>query len=206
MIVTRIEQYKKGRYKIYIDDHYEFVLYSGELRRFKLQENEEMSEEVYREITEEILVKRVRLRAMNLLMKHGFTEKKLRDKLAEGEYSRELIDNAIEYVSSFGYIDDNEFARDYIVSHRDDKSIGRIKNDLLNKGVSKEIINSALNKVYEEDGPIDEIPLIQKLLRKRGFDAQNAGYEEKNKTYAFLMNKGFSAESIRRVINCDYLT
>lgn len=206
MIITGIEQFKKGRYRIYIDERFAFVLYSGEIRKLGLRENEEISEDTYREITEEILVKRVRLRAMNLLMKHAFTEKNLRTKLEDGEYSQELIDNAIEYVSSFGYLDDYAFAKDYIVSHRDDKSIGRIRNDLLNKGISRDIINSAFEAVCEQDGAIDETALIRRILDKRRFDANTASFEEKNKTYAFLMGKGFSSEAINRVIHCDYLT
>jgi len=37
MVVTAIEEYTKGKFKIYLDEEFAFVLYKGELRRFKME-------------------------------------------------------------------------------------------------------------------------------------------------------------------------
>ena len=67
MTVTRIEELSRSRCKIYLEDSFAFVLYKGELRLFGVREQEELSEESYREIMQEVLPKRATLRCMNLL-------------------------------------------------------------------------------------------------------------------------------------------
>ena len=67
MTVTRIEELSRSRCKIYLEDSFAFVLYKGELRLYGVREQEELSEESYREIMQEVLPKRATLRCMNLL-------------------------------------------------------------------------------------------------------------------------------------------
>ena len=73
MKVTEIEAVSKSRAKVYIDDKFAFVLYKGELRSFQIREGEEVSEEDYRNILEEVLPKRAKRRAMNLLKSREYT-------------------------------------------------------------------------------------------------------------------------------------
>ena len=53
MTVTRIEELSRSRCKIYLEDSFAFVLYKGELRLYGVREQEELSEESYREIMQE---------------------------------------------------------------------------------------------------------------------------------------------------------
>lgn len=200
MIITKIEPLNKTRFLIYIDGERSFVLYRGELRTYKIEEGSDISIDTYNIIMNDVLVKRARLRAMNLLMKHSFTVRQLRNKLSDGYYPENIIDNAIEYVSSYGYINDESYALDYIECHKTDKSINRIKQDLINKGIDKNIIMDLLNGVSVSEDTIDEEAQIRRLLVKRHFNPDNASYEEVNKTCAFLLRKGFDIGTIRRVI------
>ena len=45
--------------------------------------------------------------------------------------------------------------------------------------------------------------MIRTLLEKRGYDAENGEIRERQKTYAFLVRKGFSGEAIRRVLKAE---
>ena len=98
MIVTDIVEMDKKRSKIYINGEFAFVIYKGELRDYSIKEGQELSESNYQEILDVVLPKRCKLRAMNLLQKKDYTEKQLRDKLSEGLYPREIIDDAIHIV------------------------------------------------------------------------------------------------------------
>ena len=69
MTVTEIAEVSKNRSKVYIDGEFAFVLYHSELRRFRIEEGGSLSREDYRTILEELLPKRARMRAMNLLQK-----------------------------------------------------------------------------------------------------------------------------------------
>ena len=85
MTVTRIEELSRSRCKIYLEDSFAFVLYKGELRLFGVREQEELSEESYREIMQEVLPKRATLRCMNLLQ--GIYGKQTAQQIKKGRLS-----------------------------------------------------------------------------------------------------------------------
>ncbi len=203
MTVTKIEEFDKKRVKIYIDYEFAFVLYKGELRLYKLQENEKIEKEVFEEITLELLPKRAKLRSMNLLKAKTYTEKQLRDKLKQGEYTEKLIDEALEYVKSYGYINDYQYAKDFILYNLEVKTRKRIEIDLMKKGIDIKIIQEIYESMRENGEISDEISLAVKLLDKRKYNANTASIEEKRKVSAFLYRKGFSADTIRRALSLD---
>lgn len=202
MIVTKIEEFKKGRYLIYINGEKSFVLYSGELRTYHIEEGKKIEPETLDEIMSEVLPKRAKLRAMNLLMKRRLTEKGLRTKLQDGEYPPDVIEEAINYVISYGYVDDEAYARDYVEYNRSSKSVSRMMNDLIAKGIDKEVISTI---IYEMDADHEsladtEIELIKKLLFKKKYDSATTTNEEKQKIYVYLARKGFSSERIKQAM------
>ena len=67
---------------------------------------------------------------------------------------------------------------------------------LKEEGISSEIID----RVIEEEYTTEESELIEKLLIKKGYDKENATYEQRGKMYRFLAGRGFSSESIGRVL------
>ena len=67
MTVTDIKEVTKSRVKIEIDRESSFVLYKGELRIYGIREGQDLTEENYNLIMKEVLPKRAKLRAMNLL-------------------------------------------------------------------------------------------------------------------------------------------
>ena len=114
MIVTEIKPVTKQKFQIELDRQPAFVLYKGELSRYHIQKDEELSEEIYRELVEQVLTKRAKLRAMHLLEKMDRTKGELRKKLEQGGYPSIAIEAALDYVESFQYIDDDRYAARYI--------------------------------------------------------------------------------------------
>ncbi|MBQ3794702.1 MAG: regulatory protein RecX [Butyrivibrio sp.] len=206
MIVTDVVELDKKRSKVFIDGEFAFVLYKGELREYKIKAGSEISQSIYDEIIEVVLSKRAKLRAMNLLQKRDYTEKQLSDKLSEGLYPKELVDEAIEYVKSYKYLDDERFASDYITYHMSMRSRNRIVQDLVQKGISKDILMPLMDEIYEESGLESgedvELEQIQKLLIKKHYD-KDMDYKDKQKIMAFLMRKGYSMDKIRRAMDYD---
>lgn len=198
MYVTKLEPVTKAKYKVFLEEQFAFVLYKGELSHYKIQEGAQLSEETIKEIKKEILEKRAKLRAMHLLECMDRTETELYAKLKRDLYPEDIIETAMQYVKSFGYIGDSVYAKRFVESRQNTKSKLEIKMSLLQKGVSKEIVSEVLETYY--DGQ-DESVAIQRLLNKKRFSAETATEEEKRKMYGYLMRKGFSYEDIRRVIN-----
>ncbi|MBR0163518.1 MAG: RecX family transcriptional regulator [Lachnospiraceae bacterium] len=213
MRITRIEQIQggRGRARIFLDDAFAFVLYKKECKEYGITEGGELSGEAYASIVEELLPKRARLRAMHLLEKRPYTEKGLRDKLSDGEYPEETVSSAIDYVRSYGYIDDLRYARDHIAYHLQDRNRARLERDLMTKGVGRDVIAQAFREVLAEEGYGDaqdarslEADMIRKELRKKHFDGEQASYEERMKILAQLSRKGYSAEALREALGSPH--
>lgn len=197
MYVTKIEPVTKAKYKVFLEEQFAFVLYKGELSRYKIQEGAEISQEILKEIKKEVLEKRAKLRAMHLLERMDRTETQLRTRLQQDLYPEDIIEIAMQYVRSFGYIGDKGYAKRFVESRQNSKSKLEIKMALLQKGISKEIVYEVLEEYYEDQ---DEHAAIQKLLEKKRFLPETATEGEKRKMYGYLLRKGFSYEDVRQVI------
>ena len=200
MTVSDIVEISASKKKIFIDQEFAFVVYKGELRKYGLKCGENIRPEIYREITEELLPKRAKLRCMNLLQTKDYTKEQLRQKLRQGFYAEATIEEAIEYVSSYGYVDDFRYASDFIYYNQEHKSRKRIENDLLKKGISKETVLAAWAEWEEQGNVQDEERQIMRCLAKKQFNERNADMKEMQKIYGFLLRKGFKAETIRKVL------
>jgi len=204
MRITQVVELSKSRSKVYIEQEFAFVLYKGELRLYRIKEGEEIEKETYDTIMKEVLPKRAKLRAMNLLMSREYTTAQLAAKLRQGFYPEAVIQEALNYVASFHYTDDLRYAEDYITGHESTRSKRRIEQDLLNKGISCEMIEQAWNVWEEKGGCQDEAAMIERLLEKKNYHPEEADYKEQQKIFAFLLRKGFSGEQIRRVLHTDF--
>ena len=201
MLVTQVTELSKSRSKVYIDQEFAFVLYKGELRLYHIKEGEPLKEEDYRIIMEEVLPKRAKLRAMNLLQGREYTTSQLRTKLQQGFYPPKIIEQATDYVAGFHYIDDLRYAVDYITYHEDSRSRRRIEQDLQGKGILAATIEEAWQVWRENGGKQDEQAMIRELLHKKHYNTEGeTDWKERQKIYAFLARKGFSAEAIRKAI------
>lgn len=200
MRVTLIEELTKTRSKVHIEGEPAFVLYKGELRLYHVREGEELSGEDYRTILEEVLPKRAKLRAMNLLQKREYTVEALRRKLQQGGYPEAVTEEALAYVASYRYTDDLRYAVDYITCHEADRSRMRIEHDLTARGISRETMEKAWEQWQEQGGIMDEHAMIARLLQKKNYDPEHTDRKEQQRIYAFLMRKGFSAEVVCRAM------
>ena len=152
MIVTEIKPVTKQKFQIELDGQPAFVLYKGELSRYHIQKDEELSEEIYRELVEQVLTKRAKLRAMHLLEKMDRTKGELRKKLEQGGYPSIAIEAALDYVESFHYIDDARYAARYIEFQKGKKGRARLKMELLQRGIAGEIVARALEEAEGRNG------------------------------------------------------
>ena len=171
MTVTGLEPVKNTRWKVYIDEQFAFVLYKGEIARYEIQEGVEISEEMVDRIKTEVLTKRAKRRALYLLSRMERTREQLRRRLEQDFYPEDVVESAIRYVESFGYIGDADYARRYISSRQSTKSAWEMKMTLLQKGIAKEEVERALKECAPE---LKESDTIRRILEKKRFFAETA--------------------------------
>lgn len=197
MQITDIKPVTKTKFKVYLDGQFAFTLYKGELFRYRIQKDEDLSEELYQEIREKVILKRAKLRAMHLLNDMDRTESQLRTKLVNGDYPADIVDVAIAYVKSFGYINDESYIRRFIESKRKSKSRKEIYALLMKKGVDMNQVEDILSEYYSVE---DSLNAIRDLLHKKRYDPNTATDQETHKIYGYLARKGFGYDDIRQVI------
>lgn len=203
MTVTQMTLLTRGRYRVELEDRTHFVLYRGELTELDIKEGGEIPEETLRRIREEILPLRAKKRVLNLLQRRDYTAARLRDKLKEGGYPEECIEEAVAYAASYGYVDDTRYAEDYIRYHMEQRSRKRIEQELMRKGIAKPVIGEVFERLAAEGAVQDEEAMITALLRKKNFDHKTATLQERQRMYAFLSRRGFHTEAINKALLLD---
>ena len=118
-----------------------------------------------------------------------------------GEAGARAIDAAVVRLKELNYLSDTRFAEDYTRVRKEHEKFGkrRVQQDLMQKGVGKELVASTLETAYED---VDEVALArQYIARKRikqpsGENAQ----KETARTMNRLLRAGFSSRAIYKVL------
>ena len=192
--VVKYEPLGKGRIRVQFDTGITGVFYRGEALKASLSTDTILSDEEYEILLREVLGKRAIKRAMHLLEQMDRTEKQIRDKLKEGEYPECCIDQAVEYVKRFHYLDDRRYAENYIRFSQNKMSRRNLSAKLMQKGISREIIELALEEGYISD----ESKQIQALLEKKHYNPETKDEGEFRRIYQYLMRRGFRSSDILR--------
>ena len=140
---------------------------------------------------------RVFQRAAKLLTAKQRSVEELREKLSTTRgATKAMVDEAIERLREYGYLDDAKFAQSYASLRLRERPIGRrrLQRDLWLKKVDKQTVESALDEVFEsspEDDLIDRA--IAKRVRLRGKPKTR---EEAKKLFDHLLRQGFEFELV----------
>ena len=128
------------------------------------------------------------------------TEFEVRQKLRLRHYSIEEIDEAIQACLYYGYINDDEFANDYILDAFRIKEWGRNKifRYLLKKGIPADLIEQKIDACG-----IDEKEVLHRFFERKYDPASLRSWQEKQKTAASLVRRGFSYPLISELLQED---
>ena len=194
MMVTNIQDYTKTKVKVSLDTREDFHLYKREVVKYNIEVGQELSN--YELILNETLIPRAKKRTMHLLEKMDRTERELRLKLRSNGYPDVAIDEAIAYVESYDYIDDERYAHSYVRSFRDSRSRNRIMQDMYRKGIDRDVVDNAIEDEYN----VDEQELIDMYISKRKYSCDTATHKEREKMFRYLIGKGFELDTVRSVL------
>lgn len=170
-------------------------LYPGELKKQQWKEGERICQESFEQTRQKYAIPRAKKRALGILVKKDCTEKELRDKLTTSLHDAISVQEAMSFVKSNGYINDEIYAKEYLDVKKKKKSFRQIRMELKQKGISEQI----LDQVFEENGEQsqeDIRPLLLKYIRK--FSVLDAS--AKQKTCAYFYRKGYSLEPVKQIL------
>lgn len=147
-------------------------------------------------------IKNAKMKALHILAKMDKTEADLKAGLNRAGFSDESVAIAIEYVKSYGYIDDQNYAIKYVQCYQDKKSRQKIKFELQQKGISREFIDLA----FESCQDYDEKDALRKAVHKKWKSEEKPDEKSLRKLFASLSRQGYISCDIWQVLHEENLT
>lgn len=141
----------------------------------------------------------VRRKALLLLERMDRTKKGLSDRLRQAGFCAEAVEDAVDYVSSFGYVDDARYAENYIAYRIQSKSRRKIFQELFEKGVDKETAQAAWDRAAEYIKP-DERKILTEAVLKKCQPGAVLDEKEMRRLQGFLLRRGFGYNDISHVL------
>jgi regulatory protein len=196
LIITAITQQKnnKDRYSVFIDDNFAFGLIMQDIVYFKLKQGEEISQEKYNFIQNELIYIQAQDIALHYIAYKMRTEQEVRKKLFEKEYTEYIIERVIHFLIEYHYIDDMKYCKSYIKQRLqyNPKGVYILKMELKQRGIKQSIIDKAI-----ENSDIDELNDAIKLLQKKCLYLDDIDEKNKKRLFAFLQRRGYSYDIIK---------
>ena len=150
-------------------------------------------------------------RALSAALRYiGFkmrTEKETGQYLVKKGFSEEVIQETLEILRDYRYLDDQEFAGYWVRDRFRYSGHGRYRiiGDLRKKGIHKGILDDAIQNFISEE---EEEAKILELYRKKNPDNLPMTEKELYRLYQFFLRRGFPDEKIRKILlrnhpDCD---
>lgn len=196
MKISAIKQQVKraDRYSVYIDEKYSFALSETELLRLGIYSGQQITAEELEKLKDDSVRDKARYQALGQLSRRQRSEWELRDYLKRKEYAPEVIDQVIEQLSDYGYVDDKKFADAWVSNRRLLKATSgrRLRQELKQKRVSDEVIEEAL-----AEDETDEQQVLRDLVERK---RKQTKYQDDLKLMQYLARQGFDYGSIKSIL------
>lgn len=196
-VITQISAQVKrpDRYSIYIDGAYTFSLSEVDLLRFELHSGQQLTTEDIAQYQDASAYRKWYDRILNLLSYRMRSEWEIVTYLQRKQCPDVYITQVCNKLQTLGYINDEDFARNWISGRRALKPISRRKltQELQQKRIPRQIIDRVLQ---EDRVVVDETATLRDLIAKK-----QSRYPDRNKFMQYLARQGYGYHDIRQALD-----
>ncbi|MFW2490028.1 recombination regulator RecX [Clostridium chromiireducens] len=199
--ITKIEVQKrnKERVNLFLDDEYAFSISAELVYKEGLKVNKEINFEEIKSLAENESFIRCKEAALRSIEKAYKTEKEIRDKLRLKGYEENAIDYSIEFLTKYNFLNDKNYAKAFIKDKLKSMGSQKIKYSLIQKGVSRDIIDEELYDLDKENEKNIALNIAKKKLNLiKGKESDN--YKISGKLFRYLISKGYGADITNEVV------
>ena len=198
MIIKKYKKLKNGKYELLLENEKKLELYEDTILKYELLLKKNIDSNL-KEILDFDKECEVYYVALKYLKTRARSKKEIYDNLVSKDYGKESINKAIQKLENQGYIDDLFYAKGFLNNKIMTTSNGpyKIKNELLKKGIDKNIIEDVL-KEYDMEIQLEKIRKSVNRILKSNRSRSNKAL--KMKMITDLTNQGFSKKDIEKVI------
>lgn len=196
MKIAALSEYKGETWEIVLESGKKVFVNEMIVSDFRLFEGREITPAELCSITSADIARKAKKRALYLLGERAFCRAELLSKL-EKSYGAEVAENAVCYVEELGYINDEDYAAKYAeyLIKRKKHGVYRAKQEMLRKGLARELCENALAEFTEEELDEELLSLIRKKYIEKISD-----FDGRRRTVAALVRRGYDYSSVKRCI------
>lgn len=189
-----VQQKNKKRSNLFLDGQYFCSLDNLIVVKYSLKAGVVIEEQKLIEIQEENEFSSAFDLALGYISKYRKTKKQLIEYLTKKGYLYPIAFKVVEKLSSYGYVDDGDYARAFAEQNAKNKGKMLIKMQLKAKGIDEKTASETIEKMGDER-PF-AIALAQKYMKNKELNVQNF-----SKCYRYLLSKGFSYDCASSAIS-----
>ncbi len=177
---------------IYIDNEYTLTLYDDFWYRSGYSEGQEISDDELASLKEEAGFRSAYEKGVKYLSMRAYSEKELYNKL-KMKFGDDVSRRAVDKMLRLGYINDEEFCREYAKYLFEVKKydIKRISYELKNKGIDSEIADNTLKTLDNE--PIQRIIDMLRSKYERSLETE----KDRKRLVNRFIRMGYSYRDIK---------
>lgn len=199
----RIEKYeltKKNIYNVYLSNGEVLELNGKVITDNELLIKKDIDNELYDKLKRDNTICMLMDTSVKYIDRRLRSINELRDYLKNKEEDTIIIEEVIDKLIDYKYLDDDRFTKAFIKDKLNFTNWGdyKIKNELKRLGVSEEIIYNNISNI--DDNIFYE--RINKIIDKDiSINKKYSGIKLKNKIYNHLLTLGYSKEKVISIIN-----
>lgn len=195
MLITAIEERKKGMSALFIDGEYAVSIDTVTLVSSGKKTGSEISDDELYELIEQSKINRAKEKALYLIEYRQRSRKEIEEKLVP-LYGQTASDAAIERLEQLGLIDDESFAREYARQLLENKKFGvkRAAFELMKKGIDTYLIDEILEEVAPD--PVEQIIKVIEKKYIRCIDDEKG----RNRMINGLRTMGYGWDDIKQAL------
>lgn len=190
----QIQKRNKSRANIYIDGEFAFALEMLTVMKLGLKIGKEIDVDTVKTALFDSESSVAFGKAVDYLARAMKTTKQMRDYLTKKGYAPDVVECVIDKLKGYKYLDDETYAKLYTQQSKAHKGQRRIKQELLNKGISHTEVDSQV-QIDEDDQLATATTLAQKYLKNKDYDIKTM-----QKLQRFLLYRGFDFDIVNSVI------
>ncbi|MBR1676433.1 MAG: RecX family transcriptional regulator [Clostridia bacterium] len=184
------------RCSVYLDNSFYCGLELETVMRARLKKGMGIEEEELDEIQLESERVRATDKALNFISKSAKTERQVRDYLCQKGYTQKTVDEVISKMGGYGFIDDENYADEYVKSLSGKKGKRLIFMELKKRGVSDDLASRAIDGASPEKEADGALALARKYVKNKLIDR-----DLKLKCYKHLLSKGFDYDVAKDAVD-----
>jgi regulatory protein len=145
--------------------------------------------------------KQARALAYRYLSHRDRSTRETADHLKKKGFEEAVVQETLCYLKEANYLDDRRFAEHWARTRAENKQFGkfRLRQELIGKGLSKDLIDETLDTLFET---VKEIDLARAVVEKKLPSMQDLNPDKKkSRLIGLLQRKGFSSDVIYKVLD-----